>query len=409
MNLSGYNKGKNGFVINGIGTQDSIGYSVSSAGDVNGDGFDDMIIGALGAHLYHERAGASYVVFGGATVGEDGPLSLSSLNGTNGFAMHGLMRIDNVGWSVSSAGDINNDGFDDVIVGAPGAGPLRQSYVVFGGADVGAGGTVKLAKLDGSDGFVINGIDFGDNSGVSVSLAGDVNGDGIDDLIIGAPFADPNGLSSGESYVVFGSAAVGAGGALDLSSLDGTNGFVINGIHEGDTSGRSVSSAGDVNRDGIDDVLIGANWASPNGDKSGQIYVLFGGPSGGTDGSFELSSLNGDNGFVINGIHEGDAAGSTISTAGDVNGDGLSDIIIGAHTGDPNGTNSGESYVILCRSCPLTDLNGDGVVGAADVSVLLGCWGASQPIPAACFASDVNGDGVVNAVDLSRILGSWGT
>ena len=116
----------------------------------------------------------------------------------------------------------------------------------------------ELSDLDGTNGFVLNGIGAFDFSGRSVSSAGDVNGDGIDDLIIGAFGADPNGENSGESYVVFGGAGVGGTGIIELSALDGTNGFVLNGIDAGDFSGRSVSSAGDVNGDGVDDLIIGA-------------------------------------------------------------------------------------------------------------------------------------------------------
>ena len=135
----------------------------------------------------------------------------------------------------------------------------------------------ELSALDGTNGFVINGIDGGDQSGFSVSAAGDVNGDGIDDIIIGAFSANPNGNSdAGESYVVFGS-DTGFGAALELSALNGTNGFVINGIDVLDSSGTSVSAAGGVNGDGIDDIIIGADLADPDGNSlAGESSVVFG-------------------------------------------------------------------------------------------------------------------------------------
>ncbi len=137
--------------------------------------------------------------------------------------------------------------------------------MVFGAAGVGSGGVIELSSLNGANGFVLNGIDARDSSGGSVSSAGDVNGDGIDDLIIGARYADPNGNSlAGESYEILGAAGVGAGGVIELSSLNGTDGFVLNGIDAYGYSGLSVSSAGDVNGDGVDDLIIGSNAADPN-------------------------------------------------------------------------------------------------------------------------------------------------
>ena len=138
-------------------------------------------------------------------------------------------------------------------------------------------------------------------------------------------------------------------GHLELSALDGINGFVINGIDEPDFSGKSVSTAGDINNDGYDDIIIGAPFASPNGDWSGESYIVFGKATG-YSASLELSSLNGTNGFVINGIDAGDSSGEVVSTAGDINNDGYDDIIIGAYEADPNGEYSGESYVVFGQS-----------------------------------------------------------
>ena len=120
---------------------------------------------------------------------------------------------------------------------------------------------------------------------------------------------------------------------LNLSTLNGSNGFRINGIAANDQSGRSISSAGDVNGDGIDDLIIGAYGADPNGSYSGQSYVVFGSRSGFT-ADFNISALNGSNGFRINGIATFDSSGRSVSSAGDVNGDGIDDLIIGAYAAD---------------------------------------------------------------------------
>ncbi|MDA1049222.1 MAG: GEVED domain-containing protein [Planctomycetota bacterium] len=136
---------------------------------------------------------------------------------------------------------------------------------------------LPLAVLDGSTGFRLDGAAQNDGSGRAVSSAGDVNGDGVDDLIIGAYAASPNGSNSGSSYVVFGKSGGGFAASINLSSLDGSTGFRLDGVAQFDNSGIAVSSAGDVNGDGFDDLIIGAHRADPNGDRSGLSYVMFGG------------------------------------------------------------------------------------------------------------------------------------
>ncbi|MEH2182932.1 beta strand repeat-containing protein [Nostoc sp.] len=405
--------GNNGFAINGIAVEDQSGSSVSNAGDINNDGFDDMIIGASGADPNgNDFSGQSYVVFGGPNVASDGTFDLSNLNGTNGFLINGIAYYNGLGSSVSYGGDINDDGIDDLIIGAPYASPngnsgAGQSYVVFGGTNVGSTGTFDLSNLNGTNGFAINGILAGDNSGLRVSNAGDINNDGIDDLIIGAAFASPNGNSrAGQSYVVYGGTNVASGGTLNLSDLNGTNGFTINGIAADDFSGYSISNTGDINNDGINDLIIGAYHASPNGNQyAGQGYVVYGGTNVSSGGTLNLSDLNGTNGFTINGINFGDGLGISVSNAGDINNDGIDDLIIGAWLASPSFTNeAGQTYVVYGG----TNVGGGGIFDLSSLDgtngfAINGINSSSHSGYSVSNAGDTNDDGIDDL-----IIGAFG-
>jgi Ca2+-binding RTX toxin-like protein len=361
--------GTTGFRLDGVAEYDQSG-TVASAGDVNGDGFDDLIVGAGGAGPGGRAgAGSSYVVFGKAG-GFASTLALSALNGTNGFRLDGVTAWDLSGYSVASAGDVNGDGFDDLIVGARQADPggnnaAGSSYVVFGKAG-GFTSTIALSSLNGTTGFRLDGAAANDSSGWSVASAGDVNGDGFDDLIVGAISADPGGRAgAGSSYVVFGKAG-GFASTLALSSLNGTTGFRLDGVAGMDGSGYSVASAGDFNGDGFDDLIVGAAGADPGGNASaGSSYVVFG-KAGGFASTLALSSLNGTNGFRLDGVALGDQSGSSVASAGDVNGDGFDDLIVGANQADPDDNDAaGSSYVVFGRATAQNEnpfTNGNDVI-----------------------------------------------
>ena len=233
---------------------DLSGHSVSAAGDVNGDGIDDLIIG--NGRL---SSNDSYVVFGQIS-GFSPSLDLSTLDGTNGFEITGDVSDPFVGISVSGAGDVNGDGFDDLIIGSTYADNTQgagASYVVFG-TNNGFSSSLDLNTLDGTNGFVINGINAVDRSGSSVSAAGDVNGDGIDDLIIGAylanrvlpPEVQLSNASTGESYVVFGRAAVPAPLIGDVNQ-DGEVNFLDIAPFISILSSDGFLEEADINEDGV--------------------------------------------------------------------------------------------------------------------------------------------------------------
>jgi Ca2+-binding RTX toxin-like protein len=338
--------GGNGFKLSGAAASDSSGYSVASAGDFNGDGYDDLIVGAVGAGALDD-SGASYIIYGKAS-GFAATLELSGLTAAAGVKLNGAAAGEGSGNSVASACDVNGDGFDDVIVGAPGAGTsvgyryAGASYIVFGRPAGTA--SIEMSGLNGNNGFRLSGVP-GDSSGRSVASAGDVNGDGYADLIVGAPYADSHGTDSGLSYVVFGKAS-GFAASIDLSSLNGSNGFKLSGPATWAKSGFSVASAGDFNGDGLADLIVGAKGAYSTGFDAGASYVVFGKASG-FAANVDLSTLDGSNGFALWGEAANDKSGLSVASAGDVNGDGYDDLIIGASSADPNGSGSGASYVVF--------------------------------------------------------------
>jgi len=395
--------GNNGVRLDGIEPGDYFGASVSGAGDVNGDGFADLLIGAQGAGI----TGGAYLVYGSASgIGSGGLLDVSTLDGANGVRLNGIDQGDGFGSSVSGAGDINGDGFADLLIGASGGDPggdldAGETYLVYGSASgIGSGGILDVATLDGNNGVRIDGIDPDDRSGHPVSGAGDINGDGFDDLLIAAHLADPGGANeAGETYLVYGSGSgIGIGGVLDLATLDGFNGVRLDGIDPGDaSSGSSVSAAGDLNGDSYADFLIGASNAD-NG--TGEAYLIYGSASGvGSGGALNLASLNGTNGvlFYVDPLFfQGSTAyvGRSVSSAGDVNGDGLADLLVGA-PGYPGGL--GPTFLVYGSSLEI------GSGGALDLALLDGNngihleGGTSGSVGySVSGAGDVNGDGLTD-------------
>jgi hypothetical protein len=409
--------GSAGFVVTGIDHFDYSGRSVGAAGDVNGDGIDDLIIGAYKAYGtdVENYAGQAYVVFGRkspfpARIELAHLLPENGGDGSAGFVIDAVAVYDYAGDSVAGAGDVNGDGFDDVLVGARYASPggrhhAGAAYVVFGRATLPP--VIALADLlpgnggDGSAGFALHGVDPGDLATVSyagqgVSGAGDVNGDGVDDLIVGASGADPGDSGyAGESYVVFGRQAPFPA-VIELSALrtgDGSIGFVLDGIGPQDFSGGSVSGAGDVNGDGIGDLLVGAAGAG----SAGEAYVVFGRASG-FDSRIGLASLlaagggDGSRGFVLHGFQA--SAGASVSGAGDVNGDGVDDLVVG----DPAAHfDAGQVYVVLGRTAGFpAEFELDSLLPSGqrcDGFVLNGLPDSNAGTSVSA-AGDVNGDGL---------------
>lgn len=268
-----------------------LGSAVSSAGDVNGDGYSDILVGGYAYDAGNTDEGVVFVYHGsGGTIGAQ-PRGVSSSIKSGALA----------GSSVSSAGDLNGDGLDDVIVGVPN----------YDDGSVGEGATF-FSYGNSVDG-VINQIVFQTDEinahvGCSVSGAGDVNGDGYDDVIIGASGAQNGAGGKGAAYIFHGGSQ-GLQSAVAKTLFSGNQGF-----------GVSVSDAGDINRDGYDDVVVGApNYSSVGASQAGAVFIYLGSGNG-ISGAFT---------YVTSG--QADAhMGNSLDNAGDVNGDGFTDIVVGA-------------------------------------------------------------------------------
>lgn len=329
-------------MLTGTSVNDYFGSSLSSAGDVNSDGYSDVIIGAIGNDAGGTDAGRAYIYFGG-----------SVMNNIADVTLTGAAANDFFGYSVTESGDVNADGYGDVLVGAPNndnaGADAGRAYIYFGGAAVN-----NVADI------ILNGAAAGDNFGWSVSSAGDVNGDGFFDLIIGAPRNDAGGSNAGRAYVYL-------GGVL----IDNIADVTFTGTAANDNFGNSVSSAGDVNSDSYSDVIIGAPNNSSAGASAGRAHVYFGGIS--------MDNITDE---FMSGAAVNDNFGYSVASSGDMNGDGYGDMIVGAIYNDAGGSDAGRTCVyvnsMIGTDIPNMTLTG----GTADVN--LGFSVSS--------AGDVNGD-----------------
>lgn len=302
------------WTVEGNQTGALFGVSVSTAGDVNNDGFDDVIVGAHRYDNGHSDEGGAWVYHGSAT----------GVSTTPSWSGEGGQTLAFYGKSVSTAGDVNNDGYDDVIVGAfwfdNGQTDEGKAYL-YKGSSTG----VLTAAI-----WTAEGGQIGSRYGSAVSTAGDVNGDGRADVIVGAPHYDNVQTDEGAVYVYHGTP----------TGLSFTPAWVREGNQDVAAFGSAVAAAGDVNGDGYDDVLVGAPYHGNGQSGEGSVYLYPGSPAG----------LSTTPAWVWESNQTEANAGTSVAGAGDVNGDGYADVIIGAPTEDNPEIDEGMVHLFLGSS-----------------------------------------------------------
>jgi hypothetical protein len=387
-----------GFRIQGDSANDHAGLSVSGAGDVNGDGFDDLLVGAVG----HGMLGygfnlEAYLIFGRAA--KPAGIDLTGLSASDGVSISSNIGTGYTG-HVASAGDINGDGFADVLLGSPyDLNSRGAAYVIFGGNTI--PGQID-ATNPGSHGFVITAGTELFHVGGNVADAGDVNGDGFDDMLVTAQSSGFNFYGSvPHAYVIFGKESASAN--VDLSNLSPSDGFVINGTNAYYASDFSVAGAGDVNGDGFADIIFGSTY--DNG-YAGAAYVVFGKAQG--LGSVNLANLAPSSGFVIHGIDAGDLAGISVASAGDVNGDGYDDIIIGAESADGDADTAGAAYLIFGKPGGFTNIDLADLPQSVGVAIH-GISTFDQTGLSVSGGVDLNGDGYDDVIIAAPYQDAGGT
>ena len=390
--------------ITGIGWAGPGQASVSSAGDVNGDGSDDLIVGLPSFTVDRvNNSGRTFVIFGSDEAMPD-ELDLLNFDANYGFSISGTAQHQNLGAAVSSAGDFDGDGFDDLVVADY---ENRGMHVIYGRSDLGA--DIDISSLGDQDSlFVSGGVRFDGNQVID---SGDINGDGLSDIVIRKDAASLNSaVIDGEivkenvpagAYIIFGRARV-AGDEVRLWPLDSDDGVFLSGK---DPAGRYdladvsvVATGGDINNDGFDDVVVQSHSGDLRNGVRGFVAVIFGRQR--FDQPVLIRELNGTDGFLIQGTDSSQDLGRYLDIAGDLNGDGFDDLTMASIVNLPR---TPANVVVLHGKASGFDalVTSDELVGASGFTALSDVddagWNSTRR------AGDFNGDGLADFVNLNSV------
>ncbi|TDH58871.1 VCBS repeat-containing protein [Dankookia rubra] len=366
--------GRGGFKILGEAAGEQAGLGLAGIGDLNGDGRPEILVGAGSNDRGGPDAGAVYVAWGKA---DGATLRLADVaQGTGGYGILGANARGLAGQGLAAIGDLNGDGLPEVVVGAPGENAV---YVVWGKAD---GATVHLPDVAaGHGGFRILPEAPGDDLGRAIASIGDLNGDRLPELLVGASRNDGGGSDAGAAYVVWGKAD---GAAVRLADVaQGIGGFKIQGSAATALVGADVAPLGDLNGDGLPEVLVGAPGDAPEA-----AVVVWGKGDGAL---VDVSAiLAGHGGYAIPEGPNGSLAGFSVGTAGDLNGDGLPEVLLSAPY---DAAANGPTYLVWGRPDGSPAELARIAAGTGDGIQFVGEPGQAFSGGAAIGIGDLDGDG----------------